>query len=100
MMTPKSPEVNRDSLPPSCLGPDGKLPRMSEEQRRLHLESVRRRLAEIDQMTDEDPPGAFEEFMRGLDEGRPHRPMFKGLGRRLLIDADCGSTACWHEGSK
>jgi hypothetical protein len=51
---------------------------MTEEERRQRLESVRRRLAEIEQMTDEDPPGAFEEFMRGLDEGRPHRPMFKG----------------------
>jgi len=50
---------------------------MSEEERRQHLESVRRRLAEIEQMTDEDPPGAFEEFLRGLDEGRPHRPMYK-----------------------
>lgn len=65
-------------LPPSCLGPDGKLPRMSDEERRERLESVRRRLAEIEEMTDDDPPGAFEEFMRGLDEGRPHRPMFKG----------------------
>jgi hypothetical protein len=51
---------------------------MSDEERRQRLESVRRRLAEIEQMTDDDPPGAFEEFMRGLDEGRPHRPMFKG----------------------
>jgi hypothetical protein len=51
---------------------------MSEDKVRQHLESVRRRLAEIGQMTDEDPPGAFEEFMRGLDEGRPHRPLFKG----------------------
>src|SRR4051794_25610663 len=63
-------------LPPSCLGPDGKLPRMSDEERRQRLESVRRRLAEIEQMTDDDPPGAFEEFMRRLEEGRPHRPMF------------------------
>ena len=78
MTTPKSPDVNLDSLPPSCLGPDGKLRKMTDEERRQLLESARRRLAEIDQMTDEDPPGAFEEFMRGLDEGRPHRPMFKG----------------------
>ncbi len=76
MMKPESPNV--DSLPPSCLGPDGKLRKMSEEERQQHLESARRRLAEIDQMTDEDPPGAFEEFMRGLDQSRPHRPMFKG----------------------
>jgi hypothetical protein len=74
----KSADVNLESLPPSCLGPDGKLLRMSEDQLRQHLESVRRGLAEIDQMTDEDPPGAYEEFMRGLDNGRPHRPLFKG----------------------
>ncbi len=66
------------TLPRSCLGPDGQLPLECEEERRNRLESVRRRLAEIEQMTDEDPPGAFEEFMRGLDEGRPHRPMFEG----------------------
>jgi hypothetical protein len=78
MMKPEPLDAKMESLPPSCLGPDGKLPRITEEERRQHLESVRRRLAEIEQMTDEDPPGAFEEFMRGLDEGRPHRPMFKG----------------------
>jgi hypothetical protein len=52
---------------------------MTEEERREHLESVRRGLAEIAEMTDEDPPGAIEQFMRNLDEGRPHRPMFKGM---------------------
>ena len=78
MIKPKSPDANLVSLPPSCLGPDGKLPRMSEDKVRQHLESVRRGLAEIEQMTDEDPSGAYEEFMRGLDEGRPHRPLFKG----------------------
>lgn len=69
-------------LPPSALGPDGKFLRMSEEERRKHLESARRRLAEIAAMTDEDPPGAFEQFMRNLDEGRPHRPMFRGMYER------------------
>ena len=77
-MDPNPLSLQPEPLPPSCLGPDGKLPRMTEEERRQRLESVRRRLAEIEQMTDEDPPGAFEEFMRGLDEGHPHRPMFKG----------------------
>jgi hypothetical protein len=77
-MMPEQKETSSQPLPPSCLGPDGKLPRMSDEERRQHLESVRRNLAEIEEMTDDDPPGAFEEFMRGLDEGRPHRPMFKG----------------------
>jgi hypothetical protein len=66
------------TLPPSGLGPDGKLLRLSDIERRERRESARRRLAEIAQLPDDDPPGAFEEFMRGIDEGRPHRPMFKG----------------------
>jgi hypothetical protein len=36
-------------------------------------------LAEIAEMTDDDPPGAFEEFMRSVDERRPHRPLFHGM---------------------
>jgi hypothetical protein len=30
-------------------------------------------------MPDEDPPGAWEEAMRDLDEQRPHRKLFEGL---------------------
>ncbi len=58
------------ALPPSCLGPDGKIIRLSEEERNASCEAARRRLAEIAQMPDDDPPGAFEEFMRDIDEGR------------------------------
>jgi hypothetical protein len=75
---PEQIDSGQRPIPPSCLGLDGKLPQMSEEERRQRLKSVRRRLAEIEEMTDDDPPGAFEEFMRGLDEGRSHRPMFQG----------------------
>ncbi len=77
-MKPEPEDLKPGPLPPSCLGPDGKLRQMSDEERLERLESIRRRMAEIDQMTDDDPPGAFEEFLRGLDEGRPHRPMYKG----------------------
>jgi hypothetical protein len=78
-MVPSIPRPDPSKLPPSGLGPDGKLRRMTEEEQRLHIESVRRRLAEIAEMTDEDPPGAFEEMMRSIDESRPHRPLFKGM---------------------
>ncbi len=70
MSTPKLPGVAPASLPPSCLGPDGNFRTIGEEERR-HVQ-------EIDQMTDEDPPGAFEQFMRNFDESHPHRPQFKG----------------------
>jgi hypothetical protein len=78
----KSLEIIRppvDELPPSGLGPDGKIIPMTDEERRARCEAARQRLKEIAQMTDEDPPGSYEQFMRNLDEGRPHRPLFKGM---------------------
>ena len=65
-------------LPPSGLGPDGKLLRMTDEEHRQYIESARRRLREIAEIPDgpNDPPD--EEWMRGIDEMRPHRPLFKG----------------------
>jgi hypothetical protein len=80
MINPKSPDANLESLPPSCLGPDGKLLRMSEEEHRQYIESVLRRLDEVEQIPDgdDDPTDALEQMMRGIDEMRPHRPLFKG----------------------
>jgi len=78
IMTPKTLELNCQSLPPSCLGPDGKFKRETEEEHRDRLETARQRLREIAQIPNNpnDPPD--EEWMRGIDEMRPHRPMFKG----------------------
>jgi hypothetical protein len=36
-------------------------------------------LAEIAEMTDEVPPGAFEEMMRSIHDSRRHRLLFKGM---------------------
>ncbi|MGA2702154.1 MAG: hypothetical protein ABSH35_13800 [Isosphaeraceae bacterium] len=71
-------DLKPESLPPSCLGPDGKFKREREEERRKRLESARQRLREIAQIPNEpnDPPD--EEWMRGIDEMRPHRPLFEG----------------------
>ena len=76
-MNPDVDSLQRGILPSSCLGSDGKLRAENDHERRERLESIRRRLAEIQQMTDDDPPGAFEEFMAEFDEGRPHRPLFR-----------------------
>jgi hypothetical protein len=78
VMNPLKLELKPEFLPPSCLGPDGKFKPMSEEEHRQYIESALRRLDQIEQMTDDDPPGAFEEIIRGIDEGRPQRPLFKG----------------------
>jgi hypothetical protein len=68
-------------LPPSGLGPDGKIIHMNEEERRAWCEAACRRLSEIAGMTDPEgePSDSMERMMRGIDEGRPHRPLFKGL---------------------
>ena len=78
MMNPKSIEWKPGSLPPSGLDPNGKLKLETEHERVQRLESARRRLREIAVMPDDpdDPPD--EEWMWGIDELRPHRPVFKG----------------------
>ncbi len=77
-MKPRNLELTSGSLPPSGLGPDGKLKIETEEERRQRLESARRRLREIAEIPNDpgDPPD--EEWMRGIDAMRPHRPVFKG----------------------
>jgi hypothetical protein len=49
----------------------------TEDQRKQRLESARLLLREIADIPDDpdDPPD--EEWMRGIDEMRPHRPVFK-----------------------
>jgi hypothetical protein len=77
-MKPKSRELKSEPLPVSGLGPDGKLKIENEEERRQRLESARRRLREIAEIPDEPDDPSDEEWMRGIDEMRPHRPVFKG----------------------
>jgi len=64
-------------IPPSGLGPDGKLRVMTEEEHRQYIESALRRIDEIEQIPNNpgDPPE--EEWMRGIDASRLHRPLFK-----------------------
>jgi hypothetical protein len=77
-MIPETIATSARTLPESSLGPDGKILRLSDEEWRERLESARRRLAEVALIPDEpnDPPD--EEWMRGIDEMRPLRPLFKG----------------------
>jgi len=78
IMKPETTSTLVGALPPSGLGPDGKILRLSDEEWRERRESARRRLAEIALIPDgpDDPPD--EVWMRGIDELRPHRPVFKG----------------------
>jgi hypothetical protein len=74
----KPAELKVGPIPPSCLGPDGKFREETEEERRKRIESARQRLREIAEIPNDpdDPPD--EEWMRAIDEHRPHRPVFKG----------------------
>jgi hypothetical protein len=76
---PRNVKPQVGELPKSCLGPDGRIMPMSQEERRCRSEALRMTLDAIAELLDDDPPEAFAEFMRGIDEGRRHRPMFKGM---------------------
>jgi hypothetical protein len=78
MLEPKTVELKLGPIPLSFLGTDGKIHHMTEEEHRQYIESARRRLVEITQIPSDpnDPPD--EEWMRGIDEMRPHRPFFRG----------------------
>ena len=77
-MKPETIAPSTQTLPDSFLGPDGKVLRLTDEEWRQRLESARRRLAAVALIPDDpgDPPD--EEWMRGIDEMRPHRPLFRG----------------------
>ncbi len=70
-------DLKTGPLPPSCRGPDGKLRRMTEEEHRQYIESALRRVKEIEQIADDPSDPAEEDWMRGIDAMRPHRPLFK-----------------------
>ena len=58
----------------------GRLRHLTDEERRARSEALNRGLDELEQITDEtDTDEMWREFMRGIDEGRPHRPLFEGM---------------------
>jgi hypothetical protein len=63
-------------LPKPGVDPSGRLAPISDEEWRDRAASLRGALAEID-AGDDDPPGTFEQVMRGIDENR-------APGRKLL----------------
>jgi hypothetical protein len=72
-----TPEMKSEASPSPRPGAEEKRHVESDEERRQRLESARRRLVEIAQIPNgpDDPPD--EEWMREIDEMRPHRPLFK-----------------------
>ncbi len=62
------------------INPTTGMPRtLSAEERRTRSESLRRALVEMAGITDDtDTDEVWAEVYRGIDEARPHRPLFKG----------------------
>jgi hypothetical protein len=57
----------------------GKARPLSDEERRARSEALVRALDEIADITDEtDTDELWAEVFRGIDESRPHRPLFEG----------------------
>jgi excisionase family DNA binding protein len=57
----------------------GRLIPISDEERQARFEALSRALDEIDQITDEtDTVERWADVYRGIDEGRPERPLFHG----------------------
>ena len=52
---------------------------MSEHERKARGAAAIRALKALAQLPDTDPPGLKELIMRGIDEARPHRPLFEGM---------------------
>jgi hypothetical protein len=57
----------------------GRLQPLTDQERRARSEALGRVLDEIAGMTDEtDTDEVWRDVMRGIDESRPHRPLFEG----------------------
>jgi hypothetical protein len=57
----------------------GRLQPLTDQARRARSEALGRALDEIAAMTDEaDTDEVWRDVMRGIDETRPHRPLFEG----------------------
>jgi excisionase family DNA binding protein len=72
--------IANTTAPPAAIDPaTGRLLPMSDAQRKARSEALGRALDAMAAMTDEtDTDLAWRDVFRGIDEGRPHRPLFEG----------------------
>lgn len=57
----------------------GRLQALTDRERKARSEALRLVLEEIADITDQsDTDEVWREVMRGIDEGRAHRPLFEG----------------------
>jgi len=71
--------VTKEYEPGLKLDDKGHLLPLTDEEHKARVEDIRRMFAEWADQPDEDPPGIEIEVMRGIDENRPERPLFRGM---------------------
>ena len=79
-----APELRDDlglipSFPARALDKNGRVIPLPPEERAARRDAAIRVLKALGDLPDDDPPGTEEAMMRGIDEGRPHRPLFEGM---------------------
>ncbi|MGC8642880.1 MAG: hypothetical protein ACP5XB_23730 [Isosphaeraceae bacterium] len=67
------------SHPQACSNASGSVVSISAEAQVQDAKAVADFVERMLALPDEDPPGAWEEAMRDLDEHRPFRRLFEGL---------------------
>ena len=83
---PRTQEPPAMAIAPSTVSPHrsvdtatGRLRTLTDQERRTRTEALGRALDEIAGMTDEtDTDEVWRGVLRGIDEARPHRPLFEG----------------------
>src|SRR5258708_7451676 len=72
-------KVPKSPIPNSAVDERGRLLPISDEERRIRAQRILEMFEEWKSMPDDDPPGAHEEAMKGIDEER------RRLGMRTLF---------------
>jgi hypothetical protein len=67
------------SFPPRPIDEHGRLLPLTPEERDARRDAAIRALKAFRDLPDDDPPGAEQAMMRGIDENRPHRRLFEGM---------------------
>jgi hypothetical protein len=67
------------TFPPLAFDEHGRVIPLGPEERAARRDAAVRALKALRDLPDDDPPGTEEAMMRGIDEGRPHRPLFEGM---------------------
>jgi excisionase family DNA binding protein len=84
-LRPRTQEVSTMAIAPTPARPGtvdpetGRLRPLSPEERQARSEALARVFSELAPADETETDEAWREVFRGIDEGRPHRPLFEGM---------------------